>query len=306
MRTHRHRNPHAHPRHPATLVAGAASLVAALLGTGCTSAPTTAADETKGAGAAFSAVRFEADARGGIQVSGASRTTVAPAGTHVVAAGRTHPFARPAGKLLVVLRHWPQARTERASRAAARAPEMPPPDEVQAETGFLVDTAQWVRADLDGHPVQWLRRDTIRIDTTNPAAGDLWDSTGSGSRLVGLTLSAPHGGRSGQPTSPPSGPACAGQDQRTNRNVVLPAVATGAPVTDVLASLRSQCLKVQYVSHPGGARPGTVRQIQVPLAGQPLAVAVLPPPDGIEVPGRTPGSTVRVDPGRPATIVVTR
>ncbi|MCX5557140.1 hypothetical protein [Streptomyces sp. NBC_00038] len=305
MRTHRHDNPHGdshdnpHPplRHPATLVGAAAALVAALLGTGCDPAPgAAAASEAKGAGAAFSAVRFAVDARGGIQVSGASRTAVAPAGTHVVSAGRAHPFARPAGKLLVVLRHWPQAVTERASRAGARAPELLPPEEVQAETGFLVDTAQWVRADLDGHPLQWLRRDTIRIDTTNAASGD----------LARLTLSAPHGGRPGQPAPPPSGPACVDLDQRTNRNVVLPAVEAGAPVTDVLASLRTQCLKVQYASHSGGARPGTVRQILVPLTGQPLAVAVAPPPDGIDVPGRTPGSTVRVDPGRPATIVVAR
>ncbi|MFF1682037.1 hypothetical protein ACFVYG_39075 [Streptomyces sp. NPDC058256] len=300
MRTHRHH----HPLRPANLVGGAVALVAALLSTGCDSAPTAAAGEAKGAGAAFSAVRFAVDARGGIQISGASRTAVAPAGTHALSAGRAHPFARPAGKLLVVLRHWPQARTERASRARARAPELLPPEEVQAETGFLVDTAQWVRADLDGHPLQWLRRDTIRIDTTNATAEDPGSSIES--PLARLTLSAPHGGRSGQPTPPPSGPACAGLDQRSNRSVVLPAVEAGAPVTDVLASLRTQCLKVQYASQSGGARPGTVRQILVPLTGQPLAVAVVPPPDGIDVPGRTPGSTVRVDRRRPATIVVTR
>ncbi|WP_405932554.1 hypothetical protein [Streptomyces sp. NBC_00827] len=296
VRTHRNHHPRLHLRRPANLVGGAAALVAALLSTGCDSAPTAAAGEAKGAGAAFSAVRFAVDAHGGIQISGASRTAIEPAGTHMVSAGRAHPFARPAGKLLVVLRHWPQARTERASRAGARAPELLPPEEVRAETGFLVDTAQWVRADLDGHPLQWLRRDTIRIDTTNATPGD----------LARLTLSAPHGGRSGQPTPPPSGPACAGLDQRSNRSVVLPAVEAGAPVTDVLASLRTQCLKVQYASHSGGARPGTVRQILVPLTGQPLAVAVVPPPDGIEVPGRTSGSTVRVDLRRPATIVVTR
>jgi hypothetical protein len=175
-------------------------------------------------------------------------------------------------------------------------PELPPPEEAPVETGFLVDTASWVRADLDGHPLQWLRRDTIRVDTTNAATGD----------TARLTLSALHGGRHGQPTPPPSARGCEGMDGWTDRRAVLPAVEAGAPVAAVLARLRTQCLDVQYASLPGAARPGTVERILVPLVCRSNVLAAVPPDGGIELPGRTPGSTVPVDPRRPATMVVAR
>lgn len=174
---------HGYRRHSTGLVAGAAALVAALLSTGCDAAPGKASAED----VEFSTVRFTLGSRGDIQLAGASRATVGPAGAYPVSGGRAHRFARPEGKLLVVLRHRPQTRTDRASRGRVR--RLPPLEEPSVETGFLVDTANRVRADLDGHPLQWLRRDTIRIDTTNTAAGD----------LTRLTLSAPHGGRHGQP-----------------------------------------------------------------------------------------------------------
>ncbi|MFI1488080.1 hypothetical protein [Streptomyces sp. NPDC020747] len=295
QRTHDARtHPYSYPRlrHPATLVGGATALVAALLAAGCDSAP----DATTGAAddPAFSTVRFELGPRGGIQVSGASRDAVAPAGAHPASAGRAHAFDRPDGRLLVVLRHWPEPGAERASRG--RVPRLPPLDEAAVETAFLVDTANWVRADLDGHPLQWLRRDTIRIDTTNVATGD----------TTRLTLSAPHGGRYGQPAPPAGNRSCEGLDDWATRDAVLPEVEAGAPLADVLARLRKQCLDVQYASLPGSARPGTVEQVLVPLAGRPDALVAVPPVGGVELPGRTAGSTVPVDPRRPATMVVAR
>ncbi|WP_406492355.1 hypothetical protein OHB06_15685 [Streptomyces sp. NBC_01604] len=282
----------AHPHRPAALAAGAAAVAAGLLATGCGgTAPTASAgtdDDT--VFSTFSTASFTLGSRGDVQLSGTSRTAVRPAGAYPVTAGRAHAFPRPAGSLLVVLRHWPQAVTERASRGRARL--MPPPEEPAVETGYLVDTGSWVRADLDGHPLQWLRRDTIRIDTTNSAPGD----------RTRLTLSGPHGGRSGQPAPPPDDRACAHLDRWTDRRVVLPEVAAGTPVGTALARLRKQCLDVQYASLPGGGRPGTVRQVLVPLAGAPNTAAALPPGEGTH----QPGDTVRVDPRRPSTVTVTR
>ncbi|XUL87681.1 hypothetical protein ACQ86D_14185 [Streptomyces galilaeus] len=277
---------HPRPHRAAALVAGAAALAATLLATGCDgTAATAAARDT-----AFDAAAFSLGPRGDVKLSGSSRTAVTPAGSYPVTAGRAHPFARPAGSLLVVLRHWPDTGTGRASRGRAR--RMPPPEEAAVETGFLVDTADWVRAELDGHPLQWLRRATLRIDTTNTAAGD----------LARLTLSGPRGGRPGQPTPPPDDHACARLDRWTDRSVVLPAVAAGTPVGTALAGLRKQCLEVQYASLPGTGRPGTVSRAVIPLAGRPDSAVVLPPDGG---PGG-PGDTVLVDPARPATLVVTR
>ncbi|MEU9959225.1 hypothetical protein [Streptomyces sp. NPDC050982] len=289
---HHYPHPHPYPRHPVALVGGATALVAALLATGCDSAP----DATTGTaeGPAFLTARFELGPRGGIQVSGASRDAVAPAGAHPASAGRAHAFDRPDGRLLVVLRHWPEPVAERASRG--RVPRLPPLDEAAVETAFLVDTANWVRADLDGHPLRWLRRDTVRIDTTNVATGD----------TTRLTLSAPHGGRYGQPTPPAGNRSCEDPDDPATRDAVLPEVEAGAPVADVLARLRKQCLDVQYASLPGSVRPGTVERVLVPLAGRPDSLVAVPPGAGIELPGRAAGSTVLVDPRRPATMVVAR
>ena len=155
MRSHpRIHDGRAHPRphRAAALVAGAAVLTTTLLATGCAGTPaTTAAQDTT-----FDAVAFRLGPRGDVQLSGPSRTAITPAGSYPVTAGRAHLFTRPAGSLLVVLRHWPDTGTERVSRGRAR--RMPPLEEAAVETGFLVDTEDWVRAELDGHPLQWLRR----------------------------------------------------------------------------------------------------------------------------------------------------
>ncbi|MFE9437908.1 hypothetical protein ACFYO2_02630 [Streptomyces sp. NPDC006602] len=290
LRTHDGR---AHSHRPAALAAGAAAVAAGLLATGCGGTAAGASEETDDT--VFSTASLTLGSRGDIRLSGTSRTAVRPAGAYPVTAGRAHAFARPAGTLLVVLRHWPETEktdtdTERASRGRAR--QLPPLDEPAVETGYLVDTGSWVRADLDGHPLQWLRRDTIRIDTTNATGGD----------RVRLTLSGPHGGRSGQPTPPSDDRACARLDRWADRRVVLPEVAAGTPVGTALARLRKQCLDVQYASLPGDGRPGTVRQVLVPLAGPPDTAAVLPPDEGAD----RPGDTVLVDPRRPATLSVTR
>lgn len=278
---------HPRPHRTAALAAGAATLVAALLATGCEAATTKAAPAK---GEAFTTVRFTLGPRGGVQFHGASREAVAPAGSYAVPAGRAHSFARPEGRLLVVLRHWPEARTERASRG--RTPSrLVPPEESAVETGFLVDTADWVLADLDGHPLQWLRDDTIRVDTTNGTVGD----------LSSLTLSGPHGGRSGQPVPPPGDPGCEKPSQ-----LVLPSVEPGASVTAVLTRLRARCLDVQYATQPGKGTPGTVQRVYVPLAGHPVAAAYLPPLEGTTAPGRMPGDKILTDPSRPATVVLTR
>lgn len=282
---------HPPPHLPTVSVAGAAALVAALLATGC-EAKSTATTTAKAA--AFSTVRFTLGPTAGIRRSGASRATVTPAGAYPVSAGRAHPFVRPDGKLLVVLRHRPEARAERASRG--RAPRLLPPEESAVGTGFLVDTANWAQAALDGHPLQWLRRDTIRIDTTNNAPGD----------LTRLTLSGPHGGRSGQPTPPPDDRACNGLDAAVPRRVVLPEVAQGASVPETPARLRRRCLDVQFASTAGGVWQGTVLRIAVPIAGRPTAAAVIPPFEGTAVAGRMPGDTVLADLSRPSTVAVTR
>ncbi|MFD3835433.1 hypothetical protein ACFWWC_04130 [Streptomyces sp. NPDC058642] len=282
---------HPRPHRTAALATGAAMLVAALLATGCEAATTKAAPEAVPEKAeAFTTVRFTLGPRGGVQFHGVSRETVTAAGSYAVSAGRAHPFARPDGRLLVVLRHWPESRTERATRG--RAPRrLVPPEEAAVETGFLVDTADWVRADLDGHPLQWLRDDTIRVDTTNGTVGD----------LSSLTLSGPHGGRSGQPVPPPGDPACEKPSQ-----LVLPSVEPDTSVTAVLTRLRARCLDVQYATRPGKGTPGTVQRVYVPLAGHPVAAAFLPPLEGTTAPGRMPGDKIRTDPSRPTTVVVTR
>lgn len=264
-------------------------LVAALLATGCQAATTKAAPEQA---EDFTTVRFTLGPRGGVQIHGDSRDAVTPAGSYAVSGGRAHPFARPDGRLLVVLRHWPEARTDRASRG--RAPRLLPPEESAVETGFLVDTGDWALADLDGHPLQWLRDDTIRVDTTNGTVGD----------LTRLTLSGPHGGRSGQPVPPP-GDRDRDCDEKPAQ-VVLPSVEPGEPVTDVLTRLRAQCLDVQYAALPGKGRPGTVQRVYVPLTGHPTASAFLPPLPGTTAPDRMPGDKVHTDPSRPTTLVLTR
>ncbi|WP_405873493.1 hypothetical protein [Streptomyces sp. NBC_00005] len=289
MRTDPTPEPHPHPHHAAALATGAVALTTALLTTGCDGMSASAAAD----GAAFSTVSFALGARGDVQLSGGSSAAVEPAGSYSVTAGRAHRFDRPGDRLLVVLRHWPASRTERASRG--RVPRTWPPAEAAVETGFLVDTASWVRADLDGHALRWLRRDTIRIDATNATAVD----------VTQLTLSGPHGGRSGRPVPPPATRACAHLDGETPRRAVLPDVEEGTDVPDALARLNGLCLDVQYATRPGAGRPGTVRQVLVPLAGRPVASAVLPA-DGGAVPGRGPGDRVLFDPSRPATVVVTR
>lgn len=77
---------------------------------------------------------------------------------------------------------------------------------------------------------------------------------------------------------------------------------------EALAGLRKQCLDVRYASLSGDrdGRPGTVRRILVPLAGQPLAAAAVPPLNGIAVLGGRAGDTVSADPSRPATMVIAR
>ncbi|WP_405993762.1 hypothetical protein [Streptomyces sp. NBC_00986] len=295
MRSHlRSHAPRGRPRpyrRPAALTGGAAALIAALLATGCDASPSA---EAPADGPEFSSVRFTLDSRGAIEISGSSRTTVRAAGTHTVTEGRAYRFARPADQLLVVLRHWPQTRTDRASRG--RTPRLVPEEESAVETGFLVDTPSRVLADLDGHNLQWLDRDTIRVDTTNTAVGD----------LVRLTLSGPHGGRPGHTTTPSADRTCAHVDNGTDRQVLLPEVETGTPVADARAKLRRLCLDLQYASRPGGARPGTVGQVLIPLAGRWTASAELPPLDGAALPGRVSGNRALVDPSRPATVVVSR
>ncbi|MDH6216545.1 hypothetical protein [Streptomyces pseudovenezuelae] len=285
------------PHRVAALATGAAALTAVLLATGCdgttsvTAAAASAQDDKGGSAPRFTTLRFTLDARGGVQLTGGSRAAATAAGSFSVTGGRTHRFDRPGDRLLVVLRHWPDSGTERASRG--RAPQLLPPDESAVETGFLVDTASWVRAELDGQSLRWLRRDTLRVDVTDSAVGE----------PTVLTLSGPHGGRSGQPVPPPLGTrACASLDADTARHAVLPEVATGTDVPDALARLSGLCLDVQYATRPGGT-PGTVRQVLVPLAGHPTTSAALPPTDGT---APTPGDRVLLDPTRPATLVVAR
>ncbi|MFI6434068.1 hypothetical protein [Streptomyces sp. NPDC050759] len=290
MRSHPHRHD-GRTHRPATLVAGAVPLALALLATGCEASTTPTATDAQ-ADDTFSSVRFTLGARGDIQVAGASRTAVTRAGDRTVTGGRAYPFDRPPGKLLVVLRHWPPG--ERAARDAVRM--LPPPDDVAIESAYLVDTGDWALAELDGHPVQWLRRDTIRVDATKAGA-------------VGrthLTLSGPRGSRPGQVTPPPDDRACEGVDPAVNRYVVLPELASGAAVPEVLARLRERCLDVQYVSMPGGGHRGTVRSIEIPVAGRTAPVAELPPTDGSPAQGRLPGDKILTDPSRPTRVLVIR
>lgn len=283
---------HTRLSHSSPLI-GAAALVAALLTTACDGGPATA--EAASNDTTFSGVRFTLGSHGGVQVGGESRAVVRSIGAFTSSEGRAHPFARPGDQLLVVLRHRPaQPTEERASRGWASRPW--PPEEPSVESGFLVDTAAWVRADLDGHPVEQLRRGTIRIDATGAHAGD----------LVRLTLSASRGITGPARPDEPDAPACEGLDRWTSRRVVLPTVEAGTPVPDAAGKLRKQCLDVQYASLPGGEPAGTVRRVLVPIAGQPLTAAVLPPPDGTAPDGHAPGDTVSTDLSRPATVVVTR
>lgn len=279
-------------RRPAALLAGTVPLTLVLLATGCdtSSAPTTA--DAGAARDAFSSVGFSVSPRGDIQVSGGSRTAVTPAGDRAVTAGRAYPFDRPSDQLLVVLRHWP--RPERAGRDAERL--LPPPEDAAIESAYLVDTDDWALAELDGNPVQWLRRDTIRVDATKAGAAE----------RTHLTLSGPRGSRPGQVTPPPDDHACAGLDPAVNRYVDLPEVATGAAVRDVLARLRERCLDVQYVSMPGGVSRGTVWWIEIPVAGHTAPVAELPPTEGAPAGGRRPGDRILTDPSRPTTVVLIR
>ncbi|WP_329277899.1 hypothetical protein [Streptomyces sp. NBC_01451] len=281
-----------HLSHSSGLV-GAAALVAALLTTGCGGAPGTA--EAASAATEFSGVRFTLGSRGDIRVSGESRADVRPIGAFASTEQRAHPFTRPDGQLLVVLHHRPAPHTpDRASRGWATRPW--PPEEPSVESGFLVDTADRVRADLDGHPLEQLRLGTIRIDVTGADTGD----------LVRLTLSASRGTTGSAGPDEPDAQACGGLDRRTSHRVVLPAVEAGTPVPDAAGELRKQCLDVQYASLPGGEPAGTVQRVLVPIAGQPITAAVVPPPDGTAPRGHAPGDTVSTDLSRPATIVVAR
>ncbi|WP_329241899.1 hypothetical protein [Streptomyces canus] len=285
-----------HPHRPAALVAGAVplALALALLATGCETSTTPTATDAH-ADDMFSSVRFTLGARGDIKVVGTSRTAVTRAGDRTVTGGRAYPFDRPPGKLLVVLRHWPSgASGVRAARDAVR--QLPPPDDVAIESAYLVDTGDWTLAELDGHAVQWLRRDTIRVDTTKAGA-------------VGrthLTLSGTRGSRPGQVTPPPHARACEGVDPAVNRYVVLPEVESGTTVPEVLARLRERCLDVQYVSMPGGGHRGTVRSIEIPVAGHTAPLAELPPTDDSPAQGRLPGDKILTDPSRPTRVLVTR
>ncbi|MEU9322897.1 hypothetical protein AB0D91_03655 [Streptomyces canus] len=287
MRSHPHR-PDGRTHRPAALVAGAVPLALALLATGCEASTIPTATDAQ-ADDTFSSVRFTLGARGDIQVAGMSRTAVTRAGDRTVSGGRAYPFDRPPGKLLVVLRHWPSPSGQRAARDAGRL--LPPPEDAAIESAYLVDTGDWALAELDGHPVQWLRRDTIRVDATKAGA-------------VGrthLTLSGPRGRR-----PLPDGRACEGVDPAVNRYVVLPEVESGAAVPEVLARLRERCLDVQYVSMPGGGHRGTVRSIEIPVAGHTAPVAELPPPDGSPAQGRLPGDKILTDPSRPTRVTVIR
>ena len=286
---HTHLNPRG-----AALAAGAGVLAAVMLATGCDG---TAATASAGARASFSTVRFTVGGPGGdVQLSGMSRSAVRPAGSHTVTAGRAHRFTRPEGRLLVVLRHWPAARIERASRG--RLPRMRPPEESAVETAFVVNTAGWVRADLDGAELQWLRGDTIRVDATNTAAGD----------VTHLTLSGPYGGRSGQPVRPPGTRACtrSDDDDTAARRATLPDIEAGSTVPKALGRLSSLCLDIQYTSRPDSGRPGTVHQVLIPLATHPTATAALPPPPAATPSAPGPGERALLDPTRPATVVVAR
>lgn len=273
-------------------LAGAAALAAALLTTGCDGAPATAKAAIDGTATEFSDVRFTLGSRGGVRIDGESRAAVRSIGALTSAEGRAHPFTHPDDQLLVVLRHWPAPHTpERASRGRVSRPW--PPEEPSVESGFLVDTADRVLADLDGHPVDQLQRGTIRIDVTGAAADD----------LVRLTLSASRG-----TTGParPDAPACEDLDRRTSHRVVLPTIEPGTPIQNATDALRNQCLDIQYASLPTDGPSGTVRRVLVPVAGQPLTAAVLPPPEGTAPQGHAPGDTISTDLSRPATVVVAR
>jgi len=276
-------------------LAGAAALVAALLTTGCDGAPATAEAASDSTVTEFSDVRFTLGSHGGVRIGGESRAAVRSVGAFTSAEGRAHPFTRPDDQLLVVLRHWPAPYTpERASRGRVSRPW--PPEEPSVESGFLVDTADRVRADLDGHPVDQLRRGTIRIDVTGVDADD----------LVRLTLTASRGTTGPARPGEAAAPACEGLDRRTSHRVVLPTIEPGTPVRDAAQALRKQCLDIQYASLPDNGPSGTVRRVLVPIAGQPLTAAVLPPPDGTAPQGHAPGDRVSTDLSRPATVVVAR
>ncbi|GLP66604.1 hypothetical protein TUSST3_32250 [Streptomyces sp. TUS-ST3] len=290
MRSHPHHRPDGRAHRHAVLVAAAVPLVLALPATGCDTSTTSGAAGAR-ADAAFSSVRFTLGARGDIEVAGASRTAVTRAGDRAVTGGRAYPFDRTPGKLLVVLRHWPQG--QRAARDAMRL--LPPPDDVAIESAYLVDTGDWALAELDGHPVQWLRGGTIRVDATKAGAVE----------RVHLTLSGPRGSRPGQVTPPPDDRACEDVEPGVNRYVVLPEVESGTAVPEVHARLRERCLDVQYVSMPGGAKRGTVWWVEIPVAGPAAPVAELPPPtDGTPTHTPVPGDNILTDPSRPTTVVV--
>ncbi|MGH1553788.1 hypothetical protein ACRAWF_22920 [Streptomyces sp. L7] len=98
------------------------------------------------------------------------RLPVTPAGSYLDHRGPRPPASPgpPAPAVGYALRSWPDTGTggPRAGGHAGCAPE-----EAAVETGFLVDTADWVRAELDGHPLQWLRCVArIRQPAGTPAA----------------------------------------------------------------------------------------------------------------------------------------
>ncbi|MFJ9104841.1 hypothetical protein ACIRJM_41005 [Streptomyces sp. NPDC102405] len=57
---------------------------------------------------------------------------------------------------------------------------------------------------------------------------------------------------------------------------------------------------------PGGGHRGTVRSIEIPIAGHTAPVAELPPTDPEAAQGHLPGDKVLTDPSRPATAMVIR
>jgi hypothetical protein len=263
-------------KYQSSAVTGAVAALAATLVVGCDTAQLTSAAET-----AFASVDFTVRADGGIGISGPAVTA---AGSYAVTWWREHRFARPAGKTLVVLRHWaPRASTDRAARAGERLPARPAPEEQPVESAYLVDTAGRLRAELDGHPLEWVHHGTVRIDATYGKAGHI--------TRVGLSAG-------GKPP-PDGGSSCAAPDPYgAARKVVLPHVTAGARVTEVVSALRAKCLDVQYASRSADAAPGTVAGVVVPTTAGPGDVVILPS-DG--TPARR---TVWVHPLSPATVIV--
>ncbi|WP_405721506.1 hypothetical protein OG607_10085 [Streptomyces sp. NBC_01537] len=168
-----------------------------------------------------------------------------------------------------MLRHWP-----RRESTAGAAP---------VESGYPVDTAGWLRAELDGHPLEWVRSGTVRVDAT-------YGKVGHTTRLTLHTRGRPR----------PGGGATCTPDPHRPRRIVLPHIAAGAPVAEVARRLRAKCLDVQYASRSADAPPGTVSSVVIPTTARAGDVAILPS-DGS--PARR---TVWVHPLSPATMIVAR